>query len=217
MSEQTSNSQVVVLCDFDGTICTANTMDFLYRKFAGCGMAFAEKWERGEISTAEEIRSTFATVDASREEMEQALSTLEIDEGFHHFLAYCHQRGYHVAVVSDGLEWYIEYILGQHGISDLPIYANRIHFENAGFRFEFPWFHEDTPLRGVSKPRILLSYQDQGKKVVYIGDGKSDTDAIHEADLVYARGWLAEHCTELGIEAVVFDRFDELIPKWREP
>lgn len=217
MSEQRSNSHVVVLCDFDGTICTANTMDFLYHNFAACGMEFAEKWERGEISTAEELRSTFATVGASREEMERALSTLEIDEGFHRFLAHCQKRGYHVAVVSDGLEWYIEYILSQHGISGLPIYANRIHFENGDFRFEFPWFHEDTPLRGVSKPRILFSYQDQGKKVAYIGDGKSDTDAIHEADLVFARGWLAEHCTELGIEAVVFDRFDELILKWREP
>lgn len=217
MSEQgASSSDYVVLCDFDGTICTANTMDFLYRKFAACGMKFAERWERGEISTAEEMRATFATIDASREEMERALSTLEIDEVFPHFLTFCRQRGYDVAVVSDGLEWYIEFILGRHGISDLPIYANCIHFENGDFRFDFPWFHEDTPLRGVSKPRIVTTFKRQGKNVIYIGDGISDADAIHEADLVYARGWLAEHCTELGLEAVIFDRFDELIRKWRE-
>jgi 2,3-diketo-5-methylthio-1-phosphopentane phosphatase len=213
----TKNSNVAVLCDFDGTICTINTMDYLYRDFASVGMKYAERWERGEISTVEEIRSTFATVDSSRAEMERALDKLEIDEAFPRFLDFCRQRDYYVAVVSDGLEWYIKYILSQHGIRGLPIYANQIRFENGDFHFDFPWFHEESPMRGVSKPRIVHSYQAQGKRVAYIGDGHSDMDVIHQAELVYARGWLAQYCLEHDIEAVLFESFSDLLSKWREP
>jgi 2-hydroxy-3-keto-5-methylthiopentenyl-1-phosphate phosphatase len=211
------NSDVAVLCDFDGTICTMNTMDFLYQNFASVGMKYAVRWERGEISTADEIRATFATVDSSREEMERALSRLEIDEGFSRFLDFCRMKGYHIAIVSDGLEWYIEYILGQHGIRGLPIYANQIRFENGDFQFEFPWFHEESPMRGVSKPHIVHSYQAEGKRVAYIGDGHSDVDVIHEADLVYARGWLADYCLKHDIPAILFGVFDDLLRQWQEP
>lgn len=216
-STPAKKTNVAVLCDFDGTICTTNTMDYLYRNFAGAGMKYAERWERGEISTVEEIRATFATVDSSREEMERALDELEIDEGFPRFLEFCRQRGYHLAVVSDGLEWYITYILDRHGIHGLPIYANQIRFENGDFQFAFPWFHEQSPMRGVSKPRIVHSYHAQGKRIAYIGDGHSDMDVIHETELVYARGWLADYCAEHDIPAVLFDTFDYLLGKWREP
>ena len=67
------------LCDFDGTVCPTKMMDFLYQLFAACGMEFAERWGRGEISTQDEIESTFDTVSASREEMEATLDTIEID------------------------------------------------------------------------------------------------------------------------------------------
>jgi hypothetical protein len=63
-----------ILCDFDGTVCPTQMMDFLYQHFAACGMEYAERWERGEISTQEEIESTFGSVSASREEMEAGVT-----------------------------------------------------------------------------------------------------------------------------------------------
>ena len=83
-----NRNSIAVLCDFDGTIALTQTLDFLYQHFAGCGMEFAHCWERGEISTPEEIRSTFATVTASKEEMEAALTGIRLDPGFRRFLVY---------------------------------------------------------------------------------------------------------------------------------
>lgn len=203
------------LCDFDGTICPTQMMDFLYHRFAACGMEFAERWERGEISTQEEIESTFATVKASREEMEAALDEIEIDPHFPAFLEFCRGHDYCFAIVSDGLEWYIDYILGKHGVGGVDIYANQIHFESGGFRFDFPWYDDEAPMRGVCKPGIVRRYQEKDRKVVYVGDGMSDFNVIGVADHIFASRELASFARERGVEFTEFDDFRDLLEKWQ--
>ena len=204
------------LCDFDGTVCPTQMMDFLYQRFAACGMEFAERWGRGEISTQEEIVSTFETVSASREEMEAALDTIEIDPHFPAFLQFCRNHNYSFAILSDGLEWYIDYILRGHGFPDIMIYANNIYFEEDGFRFSFPWHKPENPLRATSKPAIVRKYQEQGFTVAFIGDGKSDFDIVGVADVIYARGHLAEYCQSENISAISFIDFQDLLVKWKD-
>ncbi|MFX0145503.1 MAG: MtnX-like HAD-IB family phosphatase [Candidatus Hodarchaeota archaeon] len=203
------------LCDFDGTVCPTQMMDFLYGRFAACGLEFAERWGRGEISTQEEIVSTFDTVSANREEMEAALDTIEIDPHFPAFLQFCRDQDYSFAIVSDGLEWYIDYILARHDIYGVDIYANQIHFEDRGFRFEFPWYDDETPMRGVCKPMIVRRYQDRGRVVVYAGDGKSDFEVIGVADLVFARRKLARFAREQGVDFTEFRDCRDLLEKWQ--
>jgi 2-hydroxy-3-keto-5-methylthiopentenyl-1-phosphate phosphatase len=202
-----------ILCDFDGTVCPTQMMDFLYQHFAASGMKFAEQWGRGEISTQEEIKSTFSTVRASREEMEAALDTIEIDPHFPAFLEFCRSHDYPIAIVSDGLEWYIDYILARHDIRGVDIYANQIHFEDEGFRFEFPWYDDETPMRGVCKPMIVRRYQESGRKVVYAGDGLSDFEVIGVADHIFARRKLARFAREQGIEFTEFNDCRDLLER----
>ncbi|HEY46026.1 MAG: hypothetical protein AMJ88_09795 [Anaerolineae bacterium SM23_ 63] len=203
------------LCDFDGTVCPTQMMDFLYQRFAACGMEFAERWGRGEISTQEEIVSTFSTVSAGKEEMEAALDTIEIDPHFPAFLQFCRDHETSFAIVSDGLEWYIDYILARHDIYGVDIYANQIHFEEGGFRFEFPWYDDETPMRGVCKPMIVRRYQERGRGVVYAGDGMSDFEVIGVADLIFARRKLARYAREQGIDFTEFNDCHDLLEKWR--
>jgi len=209
-------TRYAVLCDFDGTVCPTQMMDFLYMQFAASGMEFAQQWEWGEISTQEEIENTFATVDASREEMEAVLEIITIDPGFPRFLEYCRHNDISLAIVSDGLEWYIAYILARHGIHGVRIYANQIHFTPGGFRFEFPWYADETPMRGVCKPMIVRRYQEDGNKVVYVGDGMSDFDVVDVADIVFARDRLAKYAQERGVPVLKFTDCDDLLTKWRD-
>jgi 2-hydroxy-3-keto-5-methylthiopentenyl-1-phosphate phosphatase len=46
-----------------------------------------------------------------------------------------------------------------------------------------------------------------GRQIAYVGDGWSDRCAAKAADLVFARGTLAEH---LAAEGVPFQPFDDL-------
>jgi 2,3-diketo-5-methylthio-1-phosphopentane phosphatase len=203
------------LCDFDGTVCPTQMMDFLYQRFAASGMEFAEQWGRGEISTQEEIELTFATVSASREEMEAALDTIQIDHHFPEFLEFCRKHDYPFAIVSDGLEWYIDYILAKHDIRGIEIYANQIYFEDEGFRFDFPWYDDETPMRGVCKPMIVRRFQERGRVVVYAGDGMSDYEVIGVADHIFARRRLASYAREQGVDFTEFNNCRDLLEKWQ--
>lgn len=210
-----SAARVAILCDFDGTICHEVVIDSLYALFAACGLEYAQKWERGEITTPEEITSSFATITASREEMEAALNDFTVDPGIHELLAFSRQHGYEFAVVSDGLDWYIRHILERHGVKDVSIFANQIEFTPQGFQFTFPWRHALTPMRGVSKPWIVQRYRDQGAKVAVIGDGLTDVEAAAVADRVYAQGLLMDYCRQHGIPAIEVVDLEDVVRKWQ--
>ena len=213
-----SKPNVAVLCDFDGTATPHIVIDMLYHRFAApCWLEITQRWSRGEISTQEEIQSCFATISATRAEMEAFLDSIPLDPGFPSLLDFCRRRGYRFAIVSDRLSWYIKYILDQHGIRDVTIYASEIRFEADRFRFSFPWYSPDTPLRSTSKSAIVRRYQAEDFEVVFIGDGLSDIDAVEVADVVYARNGLMEHCREQAIPAIEISNLSDVLAQWRAP
>ena len=206
------NSRIAVLSDFDGTITICNVLNSLYEKFAAPSYRETlERWNRGEISTMEEIETVFATISASRAEMESFLDTVELDPGFPSLLNYCLEAGIKFVIVSDGLRWYIEYIMRHHGIKEVAVYACEIHFERGGYRFSYPWFDSSTPMRSVSKSTIVRDYQSRGYKVVFIGDGVSDFEAAQVADIVYARDVLLDYTKDHGIQAREFSDMGDII------
>lgn len=203
---------MAVLSDFDGTITIFNVLNSLYEKFAAPSYKETlERWNRGEISTMEEIETVFATVSASRAEMESFLDTVELDSGFPSLLNYCLEAGIKFAIVSDGLYWYIEYIMCYHEIQEVSVYACEIHFEPGGYRFSYPWFDPSTPMRSVSKSTIVRDYQSKGSKVVFVGDGVSDFEAAQVADIVYARDELLDYTKDHGIQAREFSDMGDII------
>jgi len=210
--------KIAVLSDFDGTLTLQNALNTLYRKF---GAPFCkeveERWDRGEITTMEEITTCFSTFNASQADMEKALRGIALDPAVHQFLCFCRAQNYEFAIVSDGLLWYIDFILRNHGIYEVAIYANEIHFAPNGFQFSFPWHDSSSPLRGVSKLNIVRSYQARRYKVVFIGDGLSDTDAIQAADIVYARDELLEYARLHDIRTIAFNSLSDLLDKWEPP
>ena len=213
----TAKKGIVVLSDFDCTITFQDVERTLITRFGdpSC-LEITEKWTRGEISTMEEYASCFATISAGKLEMEAFLKGFSIDPSFPPFFQFCQDMEYKFAIVSEGLEWYIEYILQQHGFIGVDIYANRIHFESTGFRFSFPWYDPSTPLKGTSKSKIAHSYQSNGYKVIFIGDGLSDTDIALVADVVYARDELINFTQSNGIEAISYDNFADILMLWNE-
>jgi 2-hydroxy-3-keto-5-methylthiopentenyl-1-phosphate phosphatase len=213
---QTKNHSIAVLCDFDGTITHFEVMDKIYQEFAsGDCDELAKLWRRGEISTPQEIQGCWATIHATRQEIEAALDTIPFDTGFPAVLDYCRRQGYPLAILSDGLQWYIEYILNRHSITGLTVYANQIEFKPSGFELSFPWYNLETPRRGVSKPMIIQRYQNSGSRVVFIGDGLSDVEAVQIADKVYAKGRLLDYCYQNNLPVTGFADMTDLLTKWQ--
>lgn len=200
----------IFLCDFDGTIASVGLSDFLYKTFAACGMKYSDLWAAGKISTSEEIESSFNSITASREEMEAALATIQIDPCFPAFHQFCREKGYPMAILSDGLDWAINFVLERGGVCGLPLYSNRIHFTEDGFKFEFPYFDPETPLYGVGKRKVVEKFQGEGLRVVLVGDGRTDMDAAEVSDYVIASNELLAYCREKGIPHLPYNNFCEI-------
>ena len=206
---------VAVLCDFDNTITAGDSVVLLYESFGGPKCAeLTRRWGRGEVSTMEEQQGCFAEMTASRAAMEALLDSVHIDSGFPAFLQFCRRLGYCFAVVSDGLDWIIHYVLRRHGLNGVTVHANEMRFTPQGVRLSFPHHDPDSPLRGISKPSIISRYKARGYQVVFVGDGLTDLEAAPAADLVYAKHELLWHCREQGIKAHGFSDFADLLEKW---
>lgn len=210
MSEE--KKPIIFLCDFDGTITPYKLADFLYENFAECGTKYSDMWAEGKIGTREEIELSFRHITASQEQMELSLSEIPIDACFKPFIDFCKQKKYKLAIVSDGLEWAIRFVLKNHDITnDIQIFANQILFTASGYKFNFPYYRSTNPDVGVYKPAILNQYKKQGYKVVLIGDGKTDMEAAPIADFVFARDELLRYCNEMKIPSKGYQDFCEII------
>jgi 2,3-diketo-5-methylthio-1-phosphopentane phosphatase len=207
----------VILCDFDGTITRACLCDFLYGEFASCGLKFSEQWAEGKIGTREEIESSFQFIQASREEMERALATIEVVPGFKEFYDHCRTQGLQLTIVSDGLEWAIRYVLSRVGVTDIEVMSNRIFFEPQGFRFEFPYSNPAAAQTGVCKRDIVEALKQKGERIIIIGDGRTDFDASQLADFVFARDALWDYCREHHIPSRHYNNFFDILAAIQDP
>ena len=210
--------KVIVLSDFDGTITTTNTMDFLYETFATCGLKYVYEWEAGKLSTMEEERLSFNCIHASREEMEEAVvAHMIFDPQAGALVDYCRKQGYGFVVLSEGQTWYIQHLLARHEIMVDKVYGSEVNFLPDGtVSMDYPHFDARFPMRGTAKAAIIENYKNAGFFTIFIGDGKSDTDAVKAADKVYAKSHLLEYCLSHNIPVEGFEDFKGLLALWAE-
>jgi len=114
-----------------------------------------------------------------------------IDPHFEEFYAFCRRRDIDVKVVSDGLDFYIDFVLRRHGLCGIPFYSNVMTFEGDRPRsIEFPHGNETCSACGTCKSNILASCRGRYRTILYVGDGYSDLCPADKADLVFAKGIL---------------------------
>jgi len=209
-------SNWTILCDFDGTISVEDITDSLLERFARPGWVDIEQaWKRGEIGSRECMARQVALIDASREELDAHLDEMRIDRDFAAFVAATRRAGVRLSVLSDGLDYSIRRILGNHGLDGLPIVANHLRATGArSWALEFP-FSDAGCRSGNCKCASAGALRGQRQRVLVIGDGASDFCVSGEADLVFAKHRLIEHCRAAAIPYVPITGFVdalELLP-----
>lgn len=185
-----------VLCDFDGTIATTDVGSNFFRTYAGRPEweELIEAWKKGEIGSRDCLTEECRLVRVTRDEVVSFVQTFEIDEYFAAFVRWCDGREIPLAVVSDGLDFYIAQVLKRFGLSRLPVYANHLRFTDGGIEPEFPHFEHGCLSCGNCKGYHVREYKKLFGKVIFVGDGYSDRCALEVADLVLAKKGLAKLC-----------------------
>ena len=203
----------ILFLDFDGTISERDAIDALLEAYAPPEWrAIEAEWQAGRIGSRECLRAQLALVRASREEVNALLDTIKVDRGFATLLETCVRLRVPVHIVSDGLDYCIRHTLARAGprvaraLAHVQLYSSQLKLEGERWRVECADFAGACPHGcATCKPAVMRWLNPNGARTIFVGDGLSDRYAAESADLVFAKGKLADYCRAQAIAHVVYD------------
>jgi 2,3-diketo-5-methylthio-1-phosphopentane phosphatase len=199
-------------CDFDGTITTIDVTDAVLERFAPPEWRDIElAWEAGRINAWLCMSAQIALMRVDPEEIDDFLDTVEIYPSFVDFVNWCGENFIPVSIVSDGVDRFIRRVLVNHGLGHLDIASNRLCVEkdDRGFRYRLeapfmqPACHSGS---GVCKCAFVAAHPSH----IYVGDGRSDFCVSANANLLFAKGKLAAHCSQRSIPFFPYKNFTDV-------
>jgi len=209
---------LAVLCDFDDTTAVENVAEMIMFRFGGDGWRnLRHEFHKGHFTLKEYQEAAFSRVRAGCDEMAalvQEKATLR--PYFKELHAYCRQHDVPLAIVSNGLDFYVEALLAREDLSDVPYYTVQTRFSSDGVRFAYPRAAKGCSDFGNCKCLVLDRYRDQGRQVLYVGDGRSDFCVATAADLVFAHSDLARYCETYSISYLPFRDFSDVLTVLKE-
>jgi 2,3-diketo-5-methylthio-1-phosphopentane phosphatase len=170
-------------------------------------------WRDGGIGSMECMQRQVALLRCSTGELDSLVDAVAIDPWFPEFVAACRDAAAPVAVLSDGLDYVIRRVLQNHGLTDLPVYANQLEFLGDGrYALAFPHARAGCiATSGTCKCALMRALCLPGSEAVLVGDGASDFCAAREAaDFVFAKGTLLPHCREFALPHAAYDNFHDV-------
>jgi 2-hydroxy-3-keto-5-methylthiopentenyl-1-phosphate phosphatase len=200
-----------VQCDFDGTVTMEDASFVMLDVFArGDWRAINHEYEAGRITVGRFNEDAFALVRATREMLLDSIrSRVRLRPGFPEFTADLQRRGFHLAIVSNGLDFYIQEILKGAGLPGIEVHAARTTFQ--GDRLTVQYLGPDgRPLDDAFKEAYVTLYLSQYRRVVYVGNGSSDFAPARRCHHVFATGTLLSRCDEAGLARTAFNDFHEV-------
>ncbi|HVN47547.1 MAG TPA: MtnX-like HAD-IB family phosphatase [Bacteroidota bacterium] len=213
---------VRVYCDFDGTVCTRDIGEELFRSFAGESVdALVDGLLHGKINSQEWLRQMCDAIPSmSREIFETYVDQFAVDPHFAAFVQFAEERRVAVTVVSDGLDAYVGRVLWKAGLNRVPFFANHAEFMTVNgtpkLAVSFPHTDAECASCGNCKRNHMLTQSADEDLMVYVGDGFSDRCPVHYADVVFAKRHLIKHCQQQNITYHEFQNFGDVQKKLEE-
>jgi 2,3-diketo-5-methylthio-1-phosphopentane phosphatase len=207
-----------VFVDFDGTITADDVGNSLFRTFGGsiCD-SFVHEYRQERLSAVECFRGEAAAVgQVKKSSLELFLRSQVIDSSFSGFVQFCSDRNIPLAILSDGLDYYIREILTRNGIECVDIYANCATLVPTGdgetirLDVRFPHTNAECPRCACCKRNLLLTLSAEDDVIVYVGEGFSDTCPARYADIVFAKHRLQQFCQDENISYLPYETFSDV-------
>jgi 2-hydroxy-3-keto-5-methylthiopentenyl-1-phosphate phosphatase len=209
MRRRVIEAPLEILCDFDGTIASIDTVDFLLERLADPGWRILEEqWIRGEIDSSACMTAQIALVRGGWRAIRRALEEVRLDPGFARFASWCRASRIPLRVVSEGIEQVIIHLLRREAVLVDEVWAPRLS-ERSNETLELRLPAPGSALCGAALCKcVFVTTAASPPFRVLIGDGRSDFCISRRADLVFACSKLAIHCEQNDIPFVPFVGFD---------
>lgn len=204
---------VAILCDFDDTIAQGNMAHLILDRFGdGSWRELRRLYREGTIPPEDYFEHPFTAMSATRNEMKAYVrQNGHIDESFPALAHYCRRRNVQLAIVSLGLDFYVQALLEENQLDWIPVYAVQTRSTNQGIQFQFPYAHDQCERWGICKCSVVERYQKNGLHVIYIGDGSNDLCPARKANKVFAMERLLELCRQEKVPHIEFRDFTDVI------
>jgi HAD superfamily phosphoserine phosphatase-like hydrolase len=196
------------LVDFDGTVAPNDPTDRLLEQFADPAWRTIEaEWQAGQLNSRECMQRQAALLRATPRQLDAAIRTVEVDPGFHGFVALCRRRRVDVTIVSDGFDRVVRSVLRRARLT-VPFFANALEWQGGDrWRLALPHRRLDC-LTSAANCKCAHGLWGEGRGIV-IGDGRSDFCMASRAGYVIAKGGLADFCRARGLAHASFRNFDD--------
>ena len=203
---------MLVQCDFDGTVTEKDVSFMLLDAFAdGNWRQWLKKFAADEITVGRFNTKAFSMVTTGQQTMLDYLQDrVAVRAGFEEFTAFCREHGFRLVIVSNGLEFYIEWVLRNIGLPDIEIHAARTTFNPAGLQVQY-LASDGSIIDNGHKEGYTDTFLAAGYNMVYIGDGRSDLSSARRCHHVFATDRLLELCQQSEVNCYPFTDFNDII------
>lgn len=193
-----------VFIDFDNTITCGDVLDGIIEKFAAndSWRALENAWTAGRIGTRACLEGQLLALRAGWPELAQHLDSVRLDPGFFALRDLLRQERIELTIVSDNFDLFVDHILRRHGLAGIAYRAN--HLEIAGDRLlpSFPFGNPDCPNCAHCKKTHFMPPHRDSRRVIFIGDGRSDICPARHADIVFAKAGLLSYLQDAKIPCI---------------
>jgi 2-hydroxy-3-keto-5-methylthiopentenyl-1-phosphate phosphatase len=192
---------VSILLDFDGTISLLDVGDKILARHGPPAEVIARKdalYDAGVIGSRELVRWDLDVLPEEPELLLREAAGIPLDHTLVGLVEHARSLGAAVEVVSDGFGFHLEPALASLGLVDVPVATNHWTMAGGGAGLSFPYGHPRCFVCGTCKRERVRAHHAIGRAVVFVGDGTSDRYACAHADVVFAKGSLADWCRREG-------------------
>jgi 2,3-diketo-5-methylthio-1-phosphopentane phosphatase len=204
----------LVMCDFDGTVTTVDSMDALAKKYCRKDewKKIASGLHRGTLNLFEAMNRELRCVKVSAEEFDDfILDSVDLTPGFEPFIERLSAARQDLLIISGGFTRTIRLVMKKFNIAPVKYYANELTFRGKTVHGEFPFFNEECRRCPTCKDMVFRGCHKLYDRIIVIGDGLSDCCVARRADIVFAKSLLAEFCESQNIRYTPFQNFHDIM------
>lgn len=203
-----------VFVDFDGTITIEDTGDAIFTRFGDTGFVqgVIKDLLNDRISAREcWVKLCESVAHINKNELDDFILKLEIDETFHSFVDYCNKHGIKLYVLSDGFDYYIDLIFRREKLNHLTVFSNKLKIDERNKMIpSFPFYDSGCTSSANCKRNHIINNSGDDEFTIFIGDGNSDKYTVQFCDFIFAKKDLLKYCEKERISYFPFNDFNDV-------
>jgi 2-hydroxy-3-keto-5-methylthiopentenyl-1-phosphate phosphatase len=205
-----------VFIDFDGTVTNDDVGYMFFKHFAdGKAESIVQSYRRGEVNAVECLQTEcdiYNEYPAPAKAVRDFIDSQSICDGFKEFIQYCRANNITTTILSAGFDFYIKPILDNAGLDDIELYATPTFIKQGRIYPEFIRYDKKVCEHCADcKAERIKELTQPGEKSVFIGDGHSDSHGAEQADIVFAKSFLADYLKSKRIDFIPYMNFHDII------